>query len=207
VRADPRVGECITPCLKLVRREMPILARETDLYPPDLLDRDELGREPDRRWWAVYTRSRREKDLMRRLKAMQLAFYGPTVAKSQRSPSGRVRTSFVPLFTNYVFVYGDAAARYHTLETSCVSSCIEVIDGQTLSRELRSLRRLIATSQPLTVEERLEPNAVVRVKSGPLRGIEGVVVCRRGRHRLVVSVTFLQQGASVEIDDFMVEPL
>ena len=116
---------------------MPILPREIDLFPSDLLDRTDVGTEPDRRWWAVYTRSRREKDLMRRLKTMDLAFYGPTVAKSQRSPSGRVRTSFMPVFANYVFVYGDAGARHRTLETNCVSSCIEVADGDFTRAEPR----------------------------------------------------------------------
>jgi transcription antitermination factor NusG len=185
---------------------VPILTREIDLFPSDLLDRDEVGAEPDRRWWAVYTRSRREKDLMRRLKAMELAFYGPTVEKSHRSPSGRARTSFVPVFANYVFLYGDAGARHRTLETNCVSSCIEVADGETLRRELQTLRRLIDSRHPVTIEERLEPGALVRVKAGPLRGMEGMVISRRGRNRLVVSITFLQQGASIEIDDFLVEP-
>ena len=47
---------------------MPILKREPDCYPPDLLDsafEEAVGR--DERWWLVYTQSRREKDLMRRL--------------------------------------------------------------------------------------------------------------------------------------------
>lgn len=185
---------------------MPLLAKETDLYPPDLLDRDDLGQDSVTRWWAVYTRSRREKDLMRRLEAIELAFYGPTVEKAQRSPSGRVRTSFVPLFANYVFLYGDADDRYRALETNCVSSCIQVADGEALSRELRSLRRLIESDVPVTIEERLEPGAAIRIKSGPFRGIEGTVISRRGRRRLVVAVGFLQQGASIEIDDFLVEP-
>jgi transcription antitermination factor NusG len=185
---------------------VPILPREIDLYPSDLLDRADIESESERRWWAVYTRSRREKDLMRRLKSMELAFYGPTVEKSQRSPAGRVRTSFVPVFANYVFLYGDAGARHRTLETNCVSSCIEVADGETLTRELQALRRLIDSRHPVTIEERLEPGTLVRVKAGPLRGTEGMIISRRGRNRLVVSITFLQQGASIEIDDFVVEP-
>jgi hypothetical protein len=37
--------------------------------------------------------------------------------------------------------------------------------------------------------------------------MEGTVLVRRGKTRLIVHVTFLQQGASVEIDDFNLEPL
>ena len=45
----------------------------------------------------------------------------------------------------------------------------------------------------------------VRIRSGPLTGLEGLVIRRRGQDRLLVAVEFLQQGASVQIDDFEVE--
>jgi hypothetical protein len=37
--------------------------------------------------------------------------------------------------------------------------------------------------------------------------LEGTVLVRRGKTRLIVSITFLQQGASVEVDDFNLEPI
>jgi hypothetical protein len=33
------------------------------------------------------------------------------------------------------------------------------------------------------------------------------VLSRRGQTRLVIAVNFLQQGASVEIDDFLLDPI
>ena len=47
----------------------------------------------------------------------------------------------------------------------------------------------------------------VRVKNGSLLGIEGTIVCRRGEDRLLVAVEFLQQGVSILISDFQVEPI
>jgi transcriptional antiterminator RfaH len=43
------------------------------------------------------------------------------------------------------------------------------------------------------------------VRQGPFAGLEGTVTKRRGETRLLVSINFLQQGASVEIDDFMLD--
>jgi hypothetical protein len=40
-----------------------------------------------------------------------------------------------------------------------------------------------------------------------LAGLEGTIITRRGQTRLLVHVDFLQQGASVEIDDLCVEPI
>lgn len=186
---------------------MPILTRETDLYPHDLFERPDLNNQPDRHWWALYTRSRREKDLMRRLVALDVPFYGPIVAQRTRSPSGRVRTSHVPLFAGYVFIYGDESQRYAALTTNCVSRDIIVADGHELTDDLRRIHWLIDSGLPLTVESRLQPGARVRVRTGVLAGQEGIVIQRRGEQHLLVAVNFLQQGASVLLEDFEVESL
>ena len=46
---------------------MPILAKETDIYPLDLLDDHSLEQDAESHWWAFYTRSRREKQLARKI--------------------------------------------------------------------------------------------------------------------------------------------
>ena len=82
---------------------MPILNQEPDIFPENLLSAPEEG-SPSDGWFAIYTLSRREKELMRRLRAQNIAHYGPMVPKRTRSPGGRIRTSYVPLFAGYVFV-------------------------------------------------------------------------------------------------------
>ncbi|HEY1859144.1 MAG TPA: UpxY family transcription antiterminator, partial [Gemmataceae bacterium] len=116
---------------------MPILARERDLFPDDLLDQPSLGQEADQQWWAVYTKSRHEKELMRRLCALSIAFYTPLIPQRLRSPAGRIRTAYVALFAGYVFLYGNESARYGALSTNCVSRCLNVPDGGELTRDLR----------------------------------------------------------------------
>jgi len=186
---------------------MPTLAAETDLYPIDLLDRDNWPDDDGRRWWALYTRSRCEKELMRRLRALEIPFYGPTIETRGRTPQGRIRTSFIPLFANYVFLYGDESHRYTALTTNCVSRDLRVVDGQQLACDLRQLRQMILSGLPIAPEVRLQPGTRIRVRSGPLCGQEGFVLRRRGETRLLVAVRFLQQGASVQIDECDLERL
>jgi transcription antitermination factor NusG len=186
---------------------MPILAAEPDLYPADLFDRSDWATATERNWWALYTRSRCEKELMRRLRALEIPHYGPMIEKKNRSPNGRVTTSFVPLFTNYVFLYADPNERHSALTTNCVSRDLIVNDGDKLAADLSQLRQLIETGEPITPVARLEPGTPVRVRSGPLAGQVGVVVQRRGETHLLVAVRFLQQGATVQIDDSLVEKI
>lgn len=186
---------------------MPILKKEADLFPANLLDDEGCLATHRGQWWALYTRSRREKELMRRLTANGVSFYGPVIEHQHRSPNGRLRTSYLPLFSNYVFLYGDDKDRHTALTTGCVSRDIEVTEPESLVRDLRQIRELIELGTDLTPEAHIEAGAKVRVKSGMLTGQVGTVIERRGQRRLLVSVDFLQRGASVELKSCDLEPL
>jgi transcriptional antiterminator RfaH len=184
---------------------MPILAAEPDCYPQNLLD--ELpGEASDRRWWAVYTKSRQEKSLARQLYGMSVPYYLPLVSKISRIGPRNVQ-SHLPVFAGYVFLFGTQEERVQALTTNRISRILPVPGTEQMTADLRHVRSLILSGAPLTVEARLQPGQRVRIKSGSLMGIEGTVVCRRGETRLLIAVHYLQQGVSVQIDDFMVEPI
>ena len=56
---------------------MPILGKESDIYPVDLLTDSQHLEDDQAIWYSVYTLSRREKDLMRKLHSQKIRFYGP----------------------------------------------------------------------------------------------------------------------------------
>jgi len=183
---------------------MPIRAPEPDCFPGNLLDELALT-DSSRRWWAAYTKPRQEKSLARQLNAMQVPYYLPQVAQT-RVISGRKHTSYLPVFSSYVFMFAGDEERIGALATHRVMQTLAATDTFELTRDLRHLRTLIATGEPLTVESRLQRGQRVRVKNGALLGIEGTIVERRGEERLLVAVEFLQQGVSILINDYRVEP-
>ena len=185
---------------------MPILKRENDIFPEDLLENEALLADESRTWWSIYTLSRREKELMRRLTALGIPHYGPVIPKRYRSPNGRLRTSFIPLFPNYVFMLGDEQARYQAMTTNCISRCNEIKDREQLTKDLRQVNQVIIAGVALTPEARLEAGNWVRVRSGPFAGYEGTVVRREGKTRLLLSIQFLEQGVSMEMDEGLLEP-
>ena len=185
---------------------MPILPKERDVYPEDLLV-GSAAEGAGTSWFVFYTLARREKDLMRKLAAAGIPFYAPMIRRRLRSPGGRTRSSFVPLFPGYVFSRGDDDQRRAALATNTIARWIPVGDPRMLVDDLRAIKRLIDSEQPLSPEARLEPGQPVRVRSGPLEGIEGTIIRRRGTERLLVAVRFLNQGASIEMEDVDLEPL
>ena len=106
-----------------------------------------------------------------------------------------------------MFLYGSEEERVKTLTTNRISRVLPVPDQEQLYDDLKQVHQLIDSNAPLTVEKRLAPGQRVRVRDGALMGLEGTVTSRVRRCRLVVAVNFLQQGVSVEIDDYLLEPL
>ena len=155
----------------------------------------------------LYTKSRQEKQLMRRLHRLGIYHYGPQVEKRQRSPAGRIRTSFVPLFSNYVFMCGTEESRYQAVCTGCIQKVTEITSPAEFLDDLRQIRSLIDLGVPLTIESRLEPGQPVRVRSGSFAGYEGVILRREQETRLLVSVRFMDQGVSVKLEDCQLEPI
>lgn len=183
---------------------MPILAAETSIFPADLLDR-QMPVE-DRQWWVAHTKPRQEKSLARDLLSMELGFYLPLIQQISRIGRRRVK-SHLPMFAGYVFMFVSEEERQASLATKRIAQFLPVCQLQELTQDLRNIRELIESGVPLSPEGRLQPGRRVRVKWGSLRGLEGVVVERRGESRLLVAVHFLEQGVSVQIDDDQVEPL
>lgn len=183
---------------------MPILPPEPDCHPCDLLDSQAAD---DVQWWLLYTKSRQEKSLMRKLRELDISHFAPQIANRRRSPAGRIRTTYAPLFSNYVFLCGKEDTRYKAICTGCVQKATEVQDTSELVADLKQIRDLINIGAPLTVESRLQSGQKVRVKSGSFAGYEGIVVRREQETRLLVAVRFMEQGVSVKLEDCQLEPL
>jgi transcriptional antiterminator RfaH len=184
---------------------MPILAAETSLFPDNLLD-DFVQPDAERRWWAIYTKSRQEKSLARQLLGLEIPFYLPLIPRVSQIGGRRVK-SLSPLFGGYLFLYGTEEERVQALATNRVAQAWAASQLDEMTTDLRQIRTLIEAGVPLTTEGRLQAGQRVRVKSGSLLGLEGVILSRRGEDRLLVAVQFLQQGVSIQINDYQLEPI
>jgi transcriptional antiterminator RfaH len=136
----------------------------------------------------------------------ELPFFLPVYQRKWRSRD-RLQSSFLPLFPGYVFLLGSGDARLAALETNLVAQVITVAEQRQLHEDLGRVHQLISSDLALTPEGRLEPGANVEVIAGPLAGLSGKIV-RRGKNTLfLVEVRFLQQGVSVELESWMIQPL
>jgi transcription antitermination factor NusG len=178
------------------------LADNPPILPPNVTSLRALRGQ----WWIAHTKARFEKafafDMLRR----DTGYFLPLIERVKMS-GGKKRRVMQPLFPSYVFFCGDAQDRYAALATNRLCRVIETIDQEGLLRELSGLelaltRKAVLDPYPFAVVGRR-----CRVREGPFEGIEGVVIERDGPARLVLQVKMLGQGASMEIDADLLEPV
>jgi transcriptional antiterminator RfaH len=184
---------------------MPLLPPEPFVYPDDLLTGPVPRPDEETRWWVLHTRPRTEKALARKLFHQQQGFFLPLYKKQSRT-NGRLLTAHVPLFPGYLFLRGNASTRLAALQTNHVARVLDVPDAAVLHTELARVYVVMEKGLPMAPEERLQPGSPVTITAGPLAGLEGKVIRRDKRLRFVVEVHFIQRGASVEVEGWMLEP-
>lgn len=115
----------------------------------------------------------------------------------------------MPMFPGYVFARFDPARAHEVLRGAGIVSIVSF--GKTYcpveDSEMESIRIVMESGVEVTRESLLRPGTQVRVSSGSLKGLEGVLVEVKNERRLVVSLSLLQRSVAVEISDLMVEPI
>ncbi|MGH9325159.1 MAG: UpxY family transcription antiterminator [Terriglobia bacterium] len=157
-------------------------------------------------WYALYTRHQHEKTVEDLLSKKGFQVFLP-LYKSQRRWKDRIKTLSLPLFPSYVFVHGGMERQLDIIMTPGVYSMVTaagkvaIIPGE----EIEAVRRMVENSVRVEPHPFLKCGDWVRVKAGPLAGIEGILTRIKGLFRLVISVEMLQQSVAVEVDASVVE--
>lgn len=185
---------------------MPILPAEPSLYPDQLFEQIPAVTEGDRSWRVLHTKPRQEKSLARQFRDAQQPFFLPMVSR-RLTIRGRSLKSYLPLFGGYCFILANEQERLRALTTHRVVRVLEVLDQERLWRDLHQVHQLIETGAPITPEGRLVPGTPVEIRQGPLTGLSGVILRNGTKRRFVVQVDFIQQGASIELEDYMLTPI
>jgi transcription antitermination factor NusG len=160
-------------------------------------------------WYAIHVRSRHEFKVLGRLTKAGIDAFLPVVERLNKWKDRKKLVDF-PLFPGYLFVHIHKI--YDTmlaiLKTPGVVRFIGIIPGEpepVPDEQIDSLKRLVESKENLDPYPYLKEGQRVRIKKGPMKGVEGILVERPGQHILVLSVDILRQGVSIKIDASDVE--
>jgi transcription antitermination factor NusG len=159
-------------------------------------------------WHAIYTRHQHEHTISQILLNKGFEVFLP-VYDCVRHWKDRRKTISMPLFPCYLFVRGEMSRRQQILTTPGVHTilCTGESFAAIPAREIDAIRLAMEVQPNLEPHLFLTCGERVRVIRGSLSGVEGILLRKRGTHRLILSVEMLAQSASVEIDVSDVEPV
>ncbi len=152
-------------------------------------------------WYALRTRSRHEKRVWAHVDHQGIEVFLPLIGRRSRWKDRTVLVQF-PLFPGYCFARFTWQDRLRVLTAPGV---VEVLGAggrgvPVAEDEIEGVRRLIDSTLPVDPYPFLKPEMAVEVRRGPLKGLRGFLVRKASRARLVIAVSLIRQGASVEID-------
>jgi transcription antitermination factor NusG len=161
-----------------------------------------------RAWYALCTRHQHEKTVAHVLTSKGFETFLPLYSAA-RKWADRTKLISLPLFPCYVFLHGDLERRLDILTTPGVHALVS-FNGQPAAiapAEIDAVRRAVEYGSRVEPHPLLNCGDRVRVKCGPLQGVEGILVRKKNLYRLVVSVAMLGKAVAVEVDAFLVERL
>jgi transcription antitermination factor NusG len=159
-------------------------------------------------WFALQVRARQEFRVSEHLRSNGYEGYLP-LHKCSKRWSDRIKEVETPLFPGYLFCRFDPLYRLPILK---IPGVIQVVgfNRQPVpvnDDEMRAIQAVVDSGLPSQPYPYLEVGDKIQIESGPLRGLEGLLVEFQGNHRLVVSVTLLQRSVAVNIDTACVTSL
>jgi len=161
----------------------------------------------EQHWYAAYTCANHEKRVAAELGGRGVEQYLPLYSSVRRWRDRRVRLE-MPLFPGYVFVRLALRDKVRVLQ---VPSLVRLVsfNGQPAALsddEMEVLRRGLTDQMNAQPHPYLAVGRRVRVVSGPLTGLEGIIVRKKNRVRFVISLNLIMRSVSVELDDADIVP-
>jgi len=151
-------------------------------------------------WFALQVRTRHELGVADYLCGQGYEWLLP-LYKCRKRWSDRIKEVETPLFPGYLFCRFNPQDRLPILKTPGVIQIVGFnhVPSPVDESEIQAIQTLMATGVPNQPWPYLGIGDKVRIESGSLRGVEGILVDFKGSHRLILSITLLRSVA-VEID-------
>lgn len=157
-------------------------------------------------WLVAHTRPRCEKKVAEFCAREAIAATVP-VYRSVKRYRGKQLVFQKPLFPGYVFVQLAPPLRSRLAQHEQVANLLEPPDQAEFAGQLGDILRALASGVELRLAPEIHPGMRVQLKSGPLRGVEGIVTNRHGTLEVQLRLDFIGQGAAVRVAADELEPV
>ena len=183
--------------------------REMDATQKEHIVVRKEGNELTPKWYAVYTRPRFEKQVLKGLQDQDIEAYLPLI-KTMRQWSDRKKMVEIPLFSSYVFEHIDRKSYDKVLQTHGVVKYIS-FEGKAAAipaDQIDNLRIIVDSNEKVetTWETRMKGDRVI-VTAGSLKGLKGILITDGDRRKVLVRIDSIDQNLIVEVHPSLIDKI
>ncbi len=163
--------------------------------------------DPEPNWYALYTCPRHEKRVAEQMERRSISCFLP-LYRSVRRWKDRRKELELALFPGYVFVRMALENKLKVLELPGAVRLVS-FNGKPAAvsaDEIETLRSRLSGASSIEPHPYLRTGRRVRVRNGAMAGLEGIIVRRKDRCRVVFSIDLIMRSVAVEVDEADVEP-
>lgn len=156
----------------------------------------------DGRWYVLYTCPRHEKRVAAQIERRSFPCFLP-LYRSVRRWKDRRKELELALFPGYVFVRMSLESKLRVLELPGVVRLVS-FNGQPAAlsaEEIEALQNRLSCTLKIEPHPYIRRGRRVRVRNGAMQGLEGIIIRRKDRCRVVFSVDLIQRSVAVEVDE------
>lgn len=153
------------------------------------------------RWYAVYTWPRHEKKVAQHFEERSINYFLP-LQTTLHKWNKKNATVLLPLFPGYVFVESSRRNRHHPLMVPGVVRFVGTANApaEIPTSEMEFLQDAVRMKRYMEPHPYLAPGNRVRITSGPMSGVTGVIQRTATGCRIVISVDMIMRSVAVEVD-------
>ena len=165
-----------------------------------------LRRMSELRWFVAHTKPRREKKLAEYCQRQSIAATLPCYSSAHKY-RGKTVVFQKPLFPGYVFLQLEPEQKDSVRQNDHVANLLHVFDQEMFQQQLHDILLALESKVGVRLAPAIGAGMRVRIKAGPLQGIEGWVEQRYGMTTVLLRLDFINQAAAVKIDADSLEPI
>jgi len=157
------------------------------------------------RWFVAHAKPRREKKLVEYCRRQGIAATLPCY-NSAHKYRGKTVVFQKPLFPGYVFLQLVSAQKDCVRQSDHVANLLDVFDQETFYQQLKDILVALDTDLDVRLAPAIGEGTRVRIRSGPLQGMEGWVEQRYGMTTVLLRLDFINQAAAVKVSADVLDP-
>ena len=157
-------------------------------------------------WFVAHTRPRCEKKVLQFCQREGLSATLPCYRAAHKY-RGKTVVFQKPLFPGYVFLQIAPEQRAILQRSDHLANLLEVGDQALFVRQLEDVLRALETEVEIRLAPSIGEGMRVKIKNGPLRGMEAWVEKRYGMNTALLRLEFIGQAAAVKVDATDLEPI